>query len=200
MKPSIIRRDNAKFYRNKKTLTIILGLFIIGTMVLSMFAYSGSYSSGENYYDYNGYKFIQTENGFLTYIDKNPIEFNFGPQEVEYLQATVDLRSQNFNSLDKVYLSFSPSDNLYSVVKEFVRFIPLNQNYIISCPSDIAGCENLPIKTCEDANDKVGVIQFELSDKTEMITKDTCMTVKGTQLSMIMLIDKIALINLGVMK
>ncbi len=203
MKPPIIRDKKFQWYKDKKILTLTLGVFIIGTMILSIFGYSrgsGASLGNVNYYDYNGYKFIETEQGWLTYINNNPVVFYFGPRDLENFQASVDLRTNNLNYLEKIYLSFNPNENLQLAIQEFTKFIKFNSNFVIACSEDVTGCENLPIKTCKDSNDKIGVIQFELAEKTEISTKDTCINIKGTQTSIIMLIDKIALTNLGIMK
>ncbi|MBI2667961.1 hypothetical protein HYX17_04310 [Candidatus Woesearchaeota archaeon] len=203
MKPSITREKGNKWYKDKKNLTIILGIFIIGTMILSTFGYSsfsGFTSADANYYDYNEYKFIETNQGWSTYINNNQVVFFFGPRDLEDFQLDVDLKSNNLDYLEKVYISFNPDDNLQPAIQEFIKFIKIESNFVIACSEDVKGCENLPIKTCKNSTDKIGVIQFNLDDKTEITTKNTCINVKGNTLSMIKMIDKIALANLGIMR
>ena len=172
-------------------------------MVLSIFGYSNSSGTGignADYYDYNNYRFVLTEQGWLTYIKNNPVIFYFGPRELENFKADIDLRTRNLDFLDKIYISFNPNENLQASVQEFIKFIRFQSNLIVACSVDIPGCDNIPVKTCKDADDKVGVVEFELSEKTEITTKDTCISVKGTQTSIAMLADKIALTELGVIE
>jgi hypothetical protein len=203
MKSSIIRKERTAFYKNKKILTGFIGLFIIGTMVFSIFGYSNtqhSRSGESNFYDYNGHKFIQTQQGWLTYIEENPVSFYFGPRELEYFNPEIDFKRNNLNYLDKIYLSLHPNESLHPAAQEFTRFINFGTNYVTSCSEDGQGCENLPIRTCENATDNIGVIEFKFSNETKITTKNTCIKVEGSQQSIVMLTNKIALTELGIIQ
>ncbi|MDP6642273.1 MAG: hypothetical protein QGF74_02765 [Candidatus Nanoarchaeia archaeon] len=203
MKSSIIRKEKIPFYKNKKILTGSIGLFIIGTMVFSIFGYSStqhSRSGDSNYYDYDGYRFVATNQGWLTHLGENPISFYFGPRELEYFNPEIDFKINNLDYLDKIYVSLHPNENLHPAAQEFTRFINFGNNYVIACSEDGQGCEDIPIKTCEDATNTIGVIEFNFSNETKIITDNTCVKVEGSQQSIIMLTNKIVLTELGIMK
>jgi len=70
---------------DKKTL---MGLFIIGIMVFSIFGFVLSYSSGQEKLRYNDFKFTRTQLGVQTKINGEKILLNFYPTEVE--DITID--------------------------------------------------------------------------------------------------------------
>ena len=178
---------------NKKRL--ILPIFIISIMVFSVFGVllSSIGDNNANTIDYNGYAFVFDGNKWFTFKDKQKIEFLFDPRELDVIDLG-GLLNKVFNH-KKIYLSMLPKENL-DKEREFLRQIisSLTKNPVInSCPLDEEGCENLPLKGCKDSIiNEVLVIKLE-NGETNMIEKDSCITLIADNYNFIRIIEKIRL-------
>tara|TARA_Y100000310_G_scaffold343159_1_gene449536 strand:- start:52385 stop:53002 length:618 start_codon:yes stop_codon:yes gene_type:complete len=203
IKPVIIRDKKPKWYKDQKKLTVGIGLFIIFTMVFSIFGYSlgGSNSLGgeTNNYKYNDYRFVQTPNGWITHINEAPIEFFFGPQELEHLNPNVNINELNEINIKNIFITTNPEDELDLTINEFRRFIRLIPPVSLACSKNVEGCEDLEIITCENANIETGVIEFKLSNEVGITLNNNCLEIKGTEITTLMLIDRIIYQGLGIM-
>src|SRR3989344_595695 len=95
--------------KNKKILVYFLGGMIIFLMVgslLSLWAFKGENGNTEvNAYEYNGYKFLKANNGFILSINNKDIGFNYLPNELE------GINNDDFNFLNnKYYVIFNPEE------------------------------------------------------------------------------------------
>lgn len=138
---------NQSILKNKKLLVYMMGIGIISIMVgsvLSLWIYKDEPAEA-NYYEYNGYKFLRSGNGYILNFKNQNIAFNYLPADLE------DIETESFNLIvNKYYIIFEPlemDENSYEVNK--VKAI-LNYMNILGIPacSGEDGCGNIPVKDC----------------------------------------------------
>jgi len=135
--------------KNKKILVYFLGGMIIFLMVgslLSLWAFKGENGNTEvNAYEYNGYKFLKANNGFILSINNKDIGFNYLPNELE------GINNDDFNFLNnKYYVIFNPEElNEGSYEINRIRGI-LNYFNILGAPAcdKEEKCSDIPVKDC----------------------------------------------------
>ena len=71
-KKAIIKKS--KWYKDKRFLVYLIGVFIILIMIASVLNIG---SNGEEKQEYNGYVFTKTERGWVTYVDNQAFIFNY---------------------------------------------------------------------------------------------------------------------------
>jgi len=175
------RRDHKRkvaFYKRKDVLTVGVGLFLVMLMAL------GSVSMGvdEEKVEINGLSFVQTNYGWQAYTsDETRVLITTSPEYLEEDIITVDF--SEFNSLNKVYYSVDPYDSsLSAALYDFEQNVKILVTTSTACYEDSEVCEELPIKTCEDASEEVGIILFKEADETEVSFENNCLTIQGKNL------------------
>ena len=155
-------------------------MFLAGILLLSTFAiiFSGpSQQDIASSYKYKDSTFRLTAQGWESTVQGQPLVLSNGPQALETLSTTFPFSSAtSLLGLQKIYLSSMPPEP----VQEALRELYLNSNILapvtLSCVADVAGCEELPIKTCTDATATVGVVLFRLGEQESMTVDKTCIT------------------------
>lgn len=190
---------------NKKSIftkKLILPIFLASTMVFSMFAIilSGSNDSEEEkgrFFEYGGYRFKNVGNIWTTTVNGREIALRYSPEILESLFEDLDLsKFETILGYKKVYLSISPGDSVELPLQEFYfnmkQFIP---NLFLSCVKDGEGCEELPLKSCEDATEDFMVIILKegSEEKLSLTVIDDCITLEGKERDLLILVDKIIL-------
>lgn len=196
MKLKLPKEKRVSLFKNKKFYTILIGLFIIMIMVLSVM---DVWTSSEESYVYHGVKFVNTESGWVGYAGNNVVSLPYNPKELENI---TDLDLSMFGFLEKVYLSTDNPSLSYQSISYFKSKVLLGPTTVLSClpsASKVSGCDNLPLKDCKSANDKVGVIIFKISDiSSSSFVSSSCLSIEGDSEFMKKVIDKTALKSLGV--
>jgi hypothetical protein len=144
--------------------------------------YYGMDKEEENKVEYKGLTFVQTDSGWMAYANdedkiilaNNPLELNESFEKVSY----------SFKMLGKVYLSISPYDNVRGAVQELERngFLSQQQRVVMACYEDSEACKEMPLKTCEDAAESVGVMVLKEANETSVTLEGNCLTVEGKNL------------------
>ena len=120
--------------------------------------------------------------------------FLYDPRELQELQpALVTLTQLQYSS--KFYLSINPDHDTGLAINEFNRLIVplLAKRVTLTCTEDLEGCEDLLIKTCEDATPEAKVIVYEESETPGISYKFNCLRIQGSGQDMARLTDKLAL-------
>ena len=134
--------------KNKKLLVYILGFGIIMLMigsVLSLWVFKEEGNTETTAYEYNGYKFLKSNNGYILNINNKNIAFNYLPNELE------DIEAESFNfANNKYYILFDPAELTESSYELNKINIILNYLGILGIPACVKdeGCSNIPIKDC----------------------------------------------------
>jgi len=191
MKQSKYAGKKIPFYKKKQFLTYLIGIFIISIMVFSLISMGDN--SGENI-EYNNLKFTETTQGFLAYDDDGkPILILSNPEELKELE-TDNIKINSLKRLSKIYISINPYDNYQNALYDFNN-IELFPPQVTSCYEDNDLCAELPLKTCEDATESIGVIIFKQDNETVLSLDDNCLTIQGKDL--LKITDKLILDQYG---
>ena len=191
MKEVYIEKKNVSFWSNKKFLTLLMGLFIISIMVFSVLYY-GLDSSGQEKVEYQGITFTQTNYGWQGYTDEDErILILTNPQELEGVPLPSGISFSYLEHLPKVYVSFNPENDMSSVLQDFQANVRASGYLTAACYEDSELCSELPIKTCVDASESVGVVLFQYAEEDSVTLEGNCLTIQGKNL--LMLTDKLIL-------
>jgi hypothetical protein len=177
---------------------VILGIFIIFIMVSSGIGlfYGGTQDTGESF-KYKGLKIISTQNGWIVKGDGLKVTSLFNPESIEDLDVE-RFPYEDVNSAGKIYISFNPNENLRVLLNEVNNvLIPggINVQPVAACNVDVEGCENLPLKTCEDSAGAFVLEIKENEDVEEALVLDNCVKLEGSGIWMAQALDKMVFLN-----
>lgn len=187
--------SDRKSAENSQKSQKFLAFFILGTLALSTFGYAlFSASDSTQAQKYNGKRFTLTENGwqgeglnFATY---------YLPQEVDMIPFSGSRPSlQDFNT--KVYFVTATSN---TPAIEWANTVPM-QTFQLAClpeEADKSGCEDLPLKSCADANYQSAVIIFRNANETSATYSPYCLTIYGDDSGATRAVDKAVYLMNGV--
>lgn len=106
-KPSKGLKRNERKVKKGIRKEIWMTILIAGVMVLSVFGIIFSSYRGQQKEDtYNGYKFVSTQQGWMTHIDDQKVYFNYAPTQLEDLNVSPAV----FSLLDSpvIVITFDP--------------------------------------------------------------------------------------------
>ena len=172
----------------------IIGIFIVFIMVSGgVGLFYGSQVSSESF-KHRGLIVVSASGGWLVKGDNLRIQTLFNPIDLENIEVK-RFPYEVVNSKGKMYISLNPNDNLVSVLNEITNVLGagLQVRAFGACTEDFEGCEDLPIKTCENTNDFVLEIKESDEDKVEFL--DNCIKLQGSSLWMARNLDKMVLLN-----
>src|SRR4030042_915155 len=165
-----IREKKEPFFSKKRTLTYGIGGFIILLMVASALNMSGE---EEEKYEYHGLKFIQTEQGiWMAYKDNQQITLLYSPEELEKIELPANVGMISYSQ--KIYISTDDIKTNAKPMDYFKRKIRITESKPYACTKDAPGCEELPLKTCEDATQEQAVVIFKRAEETKIEYKANC--------------------------
>jgi len=171
-----IRKEKKRFSR-KQLYLISLGALIILIMV------GGALDLGsvdeEDVYEYKGLKFVQANEGWLTYLpDGRKVFILNNPAELENMTINY-IELSRLNMLQKIYISTNPEERVRNALMEFYREIQLRPLKVPACTVDVPKCAELPIRTCNDTSETVGVIIFREANETNVELGNNCLVIEG---------------------
>ncbi len=193
MKIPEVYKKKQRFWQNPKLLPTLIGLFIISIMVFSVLGMWGEDSEAQGAYEYKGIKFTSTDYGWIGYQGDKKITLATNPKELENITINY-VQPDLLNRLSKVYISLEYNEPVLRAVQEFEQSIKFTTITMPACTQDSPRCADMPLKTCKDATDTVGVIVFKQSNQTEVSLINNCLTIQGPELTKI--VDKIVLTQL----
>lgn len=178
----------SKFFR------LFLPAFIAITLILSVFGIVISRPPENESFEYKNHLFIQDNTGFSTRINNQKYTFLYDPRTLENL-SIAPLTLTQFTYGSKFYISANPKEDFGLAISEFNRLIKplINKRFVQSCTEDVEGCENLLIKTCDDATPEEKVIVFKQTNSTSLTYIINCLLIQGSGEDMAKLTNKLAL-------
>lgn len=189
-----IREKKEPFFSKKRTLTYAIGGFIILLMVASAL---NMRSEKEEKYDYHGLKFVQTEQGiWAAYKGNEQITLLYSPEELEKIELPTNVGMISYSQ--KIYISTDDIKTNAKPMEYFKRRIGITESKPYACIKDVPGCENLPLKTCEDATQSLGIVIFKRAEELKVDYKANCLTMEGDSENLIKAIDKLYFTLIGV--
>lgn len=141
---------------------------------------------------YLDHTFVQTPNGYLTYIGDSQLIISTDPRQVKLYQNMESLTLQELNSASKIYFTFNPSENTQNTFSYFNANIRSKLNsFIPACTVDVPECADLPLITCDNASPSAKVIQVQLAKTPSISYEDNCLLIEGPQYTLEPLFDSL---------
>lgn len=195
MKKKNIKEKKEPIFSKKRTLTYLMGGFIILLMVAS--ALNMWKGEKEENYDYHGLKFVKTEQGlWVAYKGKQQIVLPYSPEELEEIEIPVNIGLLGYSQ--KIYISTDDIKANAKAMGYFKQKIGLTETKPYACTEDKEGCEELPLKDCDDATQTQGIVVFKRAEETKIRYKANCLTMEGASENLIKAIDKLSFILEGI--
>ena len=80
----------------------------------------------------------------------------------------------------------------------FKRKIGITELKHYACTEDQEGCEDLPLKNCDDATQSNGVVIFKRAEDTKISYSNNCIVMEGASENLIKAVDKLDFILKGI--
>ena len=171
--------------QGKKKRKTLISLFIVIVMVMSAAGFMMDYAFKEKL-AYNGYKFDQTEQGFVTKLNGNKIAFNYYPTQLE----SINISSEAMNEIKQakmIGVSYDASSYLVETMAQLQYYLDtslpelfgifVQKGLINNASYDIAEL------TCANATAASPVIVFletGENETSEFSYKNSCLTFKAS--------------------
>ncbi len=165
---------------------VFASLFIAFIMVFSIFGFILSYSLDNETVKYKGYKFVNTNQGWLAVINGERFFFSYTPGDVEnWLSEEIKNKLKNVTTIT---ISYNPNDIYSPIITESV--LQLNNkltNVQLSFGLTNNSGYSLPLITCNNASEQNPVILFEeRNENASMILENNCVKIAYTSQSEIL--------------
>jgi len=160
----------------------VLPIFIILIMITG-FITLGSLDSDTSI-KFEGNRFAQTQSGYyLLYFNDIQVFLKNDPRILVNLTLP-EVDFNQFKDARKVYLSLSTRDLNNPVIALFNQNLNtiVNSNMVLSCFEDGVGCEDLPLKTCDDVGMFTNIFLLSSEDNKTINYKNGCLIVKSKDL------------------
>lgn len=158
-----------------------MSIFIAVIMVLSVLGIAVQYTIGDsNNIRFRGQKFTPYQGGWLTYKDNKQILIPTQPDLLQYQQVP-GITFADLNKVSKIYFTSNPNNQLpqqalFSIQNNIFQYL---NNVIIACIEDSPACSNLPLKTCDDAEQGTMIIQAQISNTSITSFSNNCLLIQG---------------------
>lgn len=176
---------------------VLISLFLAFLMISSVagFIVGNPLDGGDTRIKVGDQTYIQTTQGFMTYLGDNQILISSDPRNIPLYKGLEDFTLEKLNSASRLYFTFNPSDNLQNSFAYFDANIRprLTRSITTACTVDSPECETLPIITCEDATENNIVIQISSSETSSLTFDNNCLLLQGNQFTLPVLFDSIIL-------
>jgi len=188
MKKKKVLEKKEKFFSKKRTMTYLMGSFIILLMIASgLNMWKGD---TQETYTYNGLKFVKTEQGFwVAYKGQQKITLIYPPEDLEEIELPVNVGMITYSQ--KMYISTDDITTNARAMSYFKQKIGITSFKPIACTEDKEGCEELPLKDCDDATQSEGVVVFKKAEETRVTYKANCLVMEGASENLIKAVDKL---------
>lgn len=179
---------------------LFLPIFIATILIMSTFGIIlGGFSSeepttpqGENiggaYFSLSQGRWVVQGSGYV-------LNLQYGPEALRAVEA-VDINP--LRQVPKLYVSYKSGENTLSAVPDFYQNMKQFVQVTPACVEDGPGCEELPLKTCADADSSAGVVMLTLSSAQSVTQEGTCYSLQGDAEYLTKIIDRLLLAYVGV--
>jgi hypothetical protein len=169
------------FYKKKKFINYMLGLFIIVVMVGGGV---GLWGETEEKVSYNDIDFVQTNYGWLAYMGDSSVIVTSDPGALSNVSLDFTDALYGIDTLkgkSKVYVSYNPIESSRQAITDFFNNIDLGYE-VFACFEDNELCAEMPLKDCDDVDDETGVIIFKEAEEDNVYFEEGCFVVEGEDL------------------
>ena len=208
MKIRPLKREETQKEKQKKNL-IIMGIIMIGLMVFSTVGYAffdGSFTESQKT-KYKTYEFTTNGENWQTKIkisgSETIINSFYLPQDIENISMTGTLLLSDFEGKTIYFVTNNTNRERNAVSKIYSDFEGYFTRSQLACAlenENTTFCSNLPIKSCDDANQNSMIIQItEITNSTAVIDyKNNCLTVSGDGADLLKTADRILFESYGI--
>ena len=192
-----------------KKMAVLIPVVFLVTWVFAMWNPLEKPAEAENLIQVGSYDFYEMEEGLFatpfTYGGKKiPVYFRLDPREAGNISLEDQAVQQIINS-KKIYLTFNPNHpdiaKIIVAAGEVARIISLYGIEVITAYTEDSSPVNLniPLKTCEDVSEEIGIVYINTGEATEVIVDMGCVVVNGkTADETIMAADKLGMNLIGI--
>ena len=184
---------------------ILIILFVIALISLPIYIYKQK----SNSFNYNGYKFIKTNDNtydieiyFKNDINPHYISSRYSPKELDRIMIEPDLKNKVLKK--EIYITLTPNLTSTSVVALAEISKITSNKFLYNIPTTGALTYSLnknPVKTCRNANNRTTIILLKLDNQTKVSSQGDCVIVSGTDEDEIIRAGtRLTLTMLGIMK
>ncbi len=185
--------------RDKRKL--FLPIFIAVILVMSAFGvvfggFSGEDALPQGTVQMGDAQFALQPNGrWNVKINGRSLDVQTGPYELKEIQLPSDIN--DLINAQKIYISYEAGKNYLNTIPDFYNNIRTMTTVTASCVADGPGCENLPLKTCQDAGNGVVVVELLQKEKSGMTHEGNCYILEGDAESLNKMVDRLVLAYFG---
>ena len=190
-------------HKKRKTL---ISLFIVIIMVLSAAGFMIDYAFKEKL-EYNGFKFENTEQGFVTKLNGNKIAFNYYPTQLESINISSEAMN-DIKSAKMIGVSYDPNSYLVETMAQLQYYLDTSLPelfgiFVQKGLTDSAGYEMAEL-ACANATAASPVIVFletGENETSEFSYKNSCLTFKASnEQELVMQTERLVYGMAGIMK
>jgi hypothetical protein len=186
----------------KKRRNIVPGAFIAFIMIFSAFGVMFyGFSSPSSKFEYNGYRFEATQNGFVTNVEGRRYAFSNHPGSLEHINVSEGV-ADRIRGTRMLHLTYDPNQTVVNEIAaaQFQLQQDLDTFGIYGATAMTVENEyGLPVVTCSDATQFVPVLDFREGDTSVELEGD-CIIVNAYREDFGRVRDRIVLGLLGVMQ
>ncbi len=172
-------RSKAKYKENNKKKNLI-GFIIAFIMISSMVGYMYSQNSAE-IVNYNDYIFKrQANNNWIAKIDGDKIAFNYLPEQVDDIEFNANIKQLLDSNV--VQFTYDPNQNYLENIAQAEYFLANALEKRGTYPViglTIENDYNIPIITCDNATQYSPVVDFVVSNETNIMMQQNCIIVQA---------------------
>lgn len=180
--------------KKQKRNQIILGVFLVLTMMLSLFAIviDSFQNKSQGIVKYNGFKF-EASNGYWV-TSEGQYQFAFRSNPLETKNFSIYFEDISFNLVNDY--SNKPlyiySQDTYSSQEIYQNLKPFVSRYQPACFEEKNCPEDIPVKDCTN-----NFIIYKISNTTSIAQQENCVFIEGKQEDLVYLTDEFLFRVLG---
>lgn len=186
--------------KNKKIGVIIVTVFIALTMVLSIFAIV--LDNQNNSLKYNGYKFLQSNEGYKVKVNDKTYTFQYYPTQLENFNFSQNANDVLSNSV-AIAILFDPNstqDDLTYIDYARFNFDDRTDKPVYFGVTQESETYLFPVLSCDNATAEIPFLVFNISTETSIVQENNCIILNARLLEIMAVEERVSYQMLGVMK
>jgi hypothetical protein len=186
---------------NKAIVVIILLVFSVSIFAVTQFGEEEESISGDAV-SISGYSFYEAEGLYITEVEEGFIGFSLNPEnvtDVEFNSLAVDKLAKS-----KIYFAFNPNEEVASYLATSTYdlsnvLVTMHGRAVVGAyTEDMDPIDpNTPLRSCSDASDGVGVIEFRVGEAMVDVEGE-CVIISGDEDTLELASTKLAMWLAGV--
>lgn len=190
--------------KKKRRMMYIMAFVIVGVMILSSFAIMLDNSNSSSKQEYNGYTFINTENGWLAKIGDNNVLFVNSPADLESIKINQTVKDLVVGKAH-IGLTSDVDDPLASSIAleqfTYAQVLPSTTKAYTTTGFTGNNTYGKPVFGCNASSTTTPVIYFKKSRVPGMTAEGSCIIVSAeTDYEMVVMGERLLFYMIGVMK